>query len=151
MITQTIDGIPFRLQEPFDFTFLHEYGRIFRVWDDQDSGNICFAAKRNGERTFIKFAGAPTARGCDTPADAVRRLKDALPVYQALHHPALAEFLNAREIAGGFALVFRYTDAVCMGRMYPESHARFLALPMEIKLKIYDDILDFLAHTVDSG
>ena len=34
MITQTIDGISFRLKAPFDFTFLHEYGRIFRVWDD---------------------------------------------------------------------------------------------------------------------
>ncbi|MBQ2709738.1 MAG: serine/threonine protein kinase [Clostridia bacterium] len=151
MITQTIDGISFRLKAPFDFTFLHEYGRIFRIWDDQDSGNICFAAEYNGERTFIKFAGASTARGCDTPTEAVARLKAALPVYQSLRHPALAEFLGAREIGGGFAMLFRYADAACMGRMYPESRSRFLALPIEARLRVYSDILDFLAYTAASG
>ena len=54
---QCIDGIPFKLKSPFDFSFLSEYGRVFKVFDDQDSGNICFGTEKDGQRYFIKFAG----------------------------------------------------------------------------------------------
>lgn len=37
-----IDGVSFRMKEAFDFSFLRKYGRVFKVFDDQDSGNICF-------------------------------------------------------------------------------------------------------------
>lgn len=39
---QYIDGLPYKLKAPFDFEFIHRYGRVFKVFDDQDSGNICF-------------------------------------------------------------------------------------------------------------
>ena len=35
---------------------------MFKVYDDQDSGNICFGTEKDGQRYFIKFAGAPTER-----------------------------------------------------------------------------------------
>ena len=57
--TQWIDGVSFILKAPFDFSFLSEYGEIFRVFDDQDSGNICFGAAKGEVKRFIKFAGAP--------------------------------------------------------------------------------------------
>ena len=50
MVEQQLDGIPFRLKEPFDFGFVSRWGRIFQVFDDQDSGNICFGTEQNGER-----------------------------------------------------------------------------------------------------
>lgn len=40
MIYQEIDNIKFKMNEPFDFEFLHKYGTVFKVFDDQDSGNI---------------------------------------------------------------------------------------------------------------
>jgi serine/threonine-protein kinase len=42
MINQTVDGINFKMQAYFDFSFLEKYGKVFKVFDDQDSGNICF-------------------------------------------------------------------------------------------------------------
>lgn len=40
---QYIDGIPFKLKSAFDFSFIKEYGTVFKIYDDQSSGNICFA------------------------------------------------------------------------------------------------------------
>lgn len=57
---QYIDGIPFKLKSAFDFSFMKEYGTVFKVYDDQDSGNICFGTEKDGQRYFVKFAGAPT-------------------------------------------------------------------------------------------
>ena len=44
MIFQGIDGIRFKMREPFDFGFLKGYGRVFRVFDEQDSGIAAFIA-----------------------------------------------------------------------------------------------------------
>lgn len=48
---QYIDGIPYRTKEDFDFSFLGRYGRVFQVFDDQDSGNICFGVE-SGENAI---------------------------------------------------------------------------------------------------
>lgn len=77
---QYIDGIPFKLKSAFDFSFLKEYGTVFKVFDDQDSGNICFGTEKDGQRRFIKFAGAPAERYGGDPEDAVARLKTTLPI-----------------------------------------------------------------------
>jgi len=61
MITQQIDGVRYKLKEPFDFSFISKYGKVFQVFDGQDSGNICFGVEKDGRRYFVKFAGAPTA------------------------------------------------------------------------------------------
>ena len=44
-VIQQIDGISFKMKENFDFSFLQEYGKVFKVFDDQDSGNICFGTE----------------------------------------------------------------------------------------------------------
>lgn len=77
---QHIDGIPFKLKSAFDFSFLKEYGTVFKVFDDQDSGNICFGTEKDGQRCFIKFAGTPAERYGGDPEDAVARLKTTLPI-----------------------------------------------------------------------
>ena len=148
---QTIDGIPYRLKGPFDFSFLHEYGTVFRIFDDQDSGNICFGTERDGRRYFIKFAGAPTERGTGNPAEAVARLRTALPVYRDLRHKNLIRLAGAKEIGGGLALVFQWADGDCMGRMYPASHRRFLRLPLDARLTVFRDILSFFEYTAAQG
>ena len=66
---------------------------MFKVYDDQDSGNICFVTEKDGQRYFIKFAGAPTERYNGNPADAIARLKATLPVYSELQHENLIEYV----------------------------------------------------------
>lgn len=149
---QYIDGHPYKMKAPYDFSFInHQYGKVFKVFDDQDSGNICFGTEKDGERYFVKFAGAPTESYNGTCEDAVRRLKSTLPVYEKLRHKNLIQFVKAEETGGGFAMVFGWADGDCMGRMYPASHRRFMSLPAEEKMKVFRDILDFLDYTAASG
>lgn len=48
-------------------------------------------------------------------------------------------------------MVFEWADGDCMGRMYPASHRRFMALPAEDRLTVLDDILCFLAYVASQG
>lgn len=148
---QRIDGIPFRLKSPFDFDFLARYGRVFTVFDDQDSGNICFGMEKDGERRFVKFAGAPTVRYEGTATDAIVRLRATEPVYRALAHESLVRLIEAAEVGGGYALVFDWAEGDCMGKQYPASRARFFALPIADKLRVYRDILAFHALVAEAG
>lgn len=184
---QYIDGLPYKMKAPFDFGFIHTYGKVFKIFDDQDSGNICFgvcdsrenavlqtqvgrevtlqlqsvgdgdvcypaeSAGNGAPRYFIKFAGAPTKEYDGTPEDAVERLKSTLPVYMDLKHPCLIELLDAQDIAGGFAMVFRWAEGDCMGRMYPMEHHRFMNLPVEDRLQVFRDVLSFLEYVHERG
>lgn len=147
-----IDTVSFFLKTPHDFSFLAAYGRAFKVFDDQDSGNICFGVeKADGERYFIKYAGAHTLRMYITPEEAVRNLKNALPLYKNLRHESLIPFLGTLETENGFGLVFQWTEGLCMGRMYPESHARFMALSIDEKLEVFRNIQAFLDSVHRAG
>ncbi len=154
---QYIDGLPYKMKAYFDFAFIHEYGKVFKVYDDQDSGNICFGVygKDDGTgetpRYFVKFAGAPTERYDGTPEDAIARLKATVPIYRDLAHPCLTELVEAREIAGGYVMVFKWAEGDCMGRMYPEEHRRIMSLPKEARLQIFRDVLVFLEHVHEQG
>lgn len=43
---QMIDHVPCKLKAPYDFSFIRTYGEVFKVYDDQDSGNICFGVRK---------------------------------------------------------------------------------------------------------
>ena len=129
---QYIDGIPFKLKSTFDFSFMKEYGTVFKVYDDQDSGNICFGTEKDGQRYFVKFAGAPTEQYGGDPADAISRLKATLPIYSDLKHENLIELIEAKEIGAGFAA----------------AHRRFMQLPINDRLAVFSDILSFLECVV---
>ena len=141
-----IDGVPYQLKAPFDFTFMQKFGKVFKVFDEQESGNICFGVEKNSRRHFVKFAGAPTVSYPGKPEDAVSRLRDSVPVYKDLAHPHLIRLLDAEEIGNGFAVVFEWVDAVCMGKQYPDEREKFMRLPIEKKLQAYWDIMEFHAH-----
>lgn len=148
---QKIDGIEFKMKEEFDFNFLREYGKVFKVFDDQDSGNICFETEKDKQKYFIKFAGAKTAEYDGEPSDAVSRLKATVPIYKKLRHKNLIEYIDSKEIGNSFAMIFKWADGECMGRMYPESHRRFMSCSNDIKLKVFSDILDFIKYTAEQN
>lgn len=143
---QYVDGVPFKLKSAYDFGFLKKYGTVFKVYDDQDSGNICFGTEKDGQRYFIKFAGAPTEQYTGDPAEAIARLKATLPVYSDLHHENLIELIEAGDVGGGFAMVFRWVPGDCMARMYPAAHRRFMQLPVDARLTVFRDILSFFEY-----
>jgi ribosomal protein S18 acetylase RimI-like enzyme len=148
-VRMCVDGVDFFMGKPFDFSFLKKYGTVFKVFDEQDSGNICFGVEKDGKRYFVKFAGAPTVCYKGEKIDAINRLKPAAKTYTDLSHPNLIKFLFAEEIGGGFAAVFEWTDAVGIGRMYPQNHRRFNALPLEKHMKVFDEILAFHKHVAE--
>ncbi|MBQ8967495.1 serine/threonine protein kinase [Ruminococcus sp.] len=151
MITQTINGIKFKMASYHDLSFLEDYGEVFKVFDDQDSGNICFGVDSPEGRLFIKYAGAPTAEYSGAPADAIMRLKASAEIYHKLSHPALIRFREARSMGTGYGLVFDWAEGECMGRMYEDSHRKIMALPVTEKLGIFAAVTDFLKHTAATG
>jgi serine/threonine-protein kinase len=150
-LIQEVDGVPYKLKAPFDFGFLSRFGTVFKVYDDQDSGNICFGMQADGERLFVKFAGAPTEQYDGTAADAIDRLRAACRIYEDLSHPNLVRLIRTELCGDGLAAVFEWVEAVCMGRMYPASRKAFLLLAQADKLQIFKDILSFHAHVAACG
>ena len=145
-----IDGVEFELKGSFDFGFLREYGKVFRVFDKQDSGNLCFGVNNGAQKLFLKIAGAETMRANIIPPKAVERLRTTSEVYDALKHPYLLKLIGHEDIPGGYLHVFEWFDGLCMGRQYGHT-MRFLDLPVDEKLKIYSCILDFHSHVNRCG
>lgn len=148
---QWIDDIPLKLKAPFDLSFLGKYGKVFKVFDGQDSGNLCFGVKDVGKRYFVKFAGVPTDYYTGTIESAVERLKAAVPAYRDLAHPTLIKFVKAEEIGGGFVVIFEWVDAVCAHPMYPADFQKFKQVPLESRIRIFEDILDFHVNVAAKG
>ena len=151
MIFQYVDGIKYKMGAKFDFSFLKKYGTVFKVFDDQDSGNICFGINGDKGKIFVKFAGAPTAEYEGNTYDAIKRLKGTLPVYRDIKHDSLIKLITAEEIDNGFALVYEWADGKCMGRMYEDDHRFIMALPVKEKLSIFDTVISFLQSVHNSG
>lgn len=149
LITQSVDGVACRLKHPFDLSFLERYGTVFQIFDDQDSGNLCFGTEKEGKRYFVKFAGAPTVRSGISAQEAISNLQAALPVYRALQHKNLIRYIRDEPAGGGHAAVFDWVDGISMGRMYPEAKERFMRLPISVHVQLYSDILDFFVYLHD--
>ncbi|HEX2857553.1 MAG TPA: hypothetical protein VHO26_08770 [Propionibacteriaceae bacterium] len=118
-VIRMVDGVPVRLREELDLGFLSRWGRVFRVFDLQDSGSLCVGLEGRAGRLFVKYAGALTVRYEGRIEDAVASLRDAAGRYRALAHPTLLPLLESVDIGShGHALVFPWSDAVCIGRQY---------------------------------
>ncbi len=148
---QYIDGIPCKLKSAFDFSFLSKYGKIFKVFDDQDSGNICFGVEKDNAKYFIKFAGAPTERSTISAEEAMANLKYTTSIYKDLKHDSLIKYISDEEVGGGYAVIFEWVNAECMGRMYPLSRKKFMTMSLEKKMQVFEDILIFHKHVAEQN
>nr|WP_245959401.1 serine/threonine protein kinase [Neobacillus piezotolerans] len=157
-----VDGIVFGLQEEHDFGWLANYGKVFCVFDRQDSGNIAFGIERGGIKKLVKFAGAKPLRYSGKPEDAVARLKEAAPLYEELSHPHLVRLEDHFAVGGGYALVFEWFDGEClhMPDMFPPPKKytdpespfyRFRQLPLERRLEALDCIFEFHVFVEKKG
>jgi serine/threonine protein kinase len=150
VIVKYLDGLPVCLRKPHDLTFLSRWGRVFRVFDQQDSGNLCFGIDGLDRRVFVKYAGAPTLRYEGSVADAVAWGRRAVEVYRALAHPTLTRLREAGDLGQGHAMVFDWTDALPVGRQYEQSH-RLASLSLPQRVDAVRQIYDFHVHAAAMG
>lgn len=124
-----------------DLAALTATGRVFVVFDAQDSGHVSYGAQYGDDRWFIK-----TARTQDT----VRALRIAERLHAAVRHPAIVPQLALVESSdGGLAGVYPWVDGQVLYPM-PKSPrtdpahplARFRALPVHQVLDALDALLD---------
>lgn len=142
LVVQNIDGINYELLEAFDMSFVSKYGKVFKVFDQQDSGCICFGVESEGKKIFIKVAGAKTVRSKLDTSEAIKNLQYACKVYEELRCKNLVSLIDKVEINDGYASIFEWTDAECMGKQYQSRH-KFFELPIEERINIIDEILEF--------
>jgi len=152
-VVQQIDGVHFKLKEPYDFSFLNNYGRVFKVFDGQSSGNVSFGVRDGARRYFIKFAGARPERYENfngDPASAIIRLKNAAEIYRNLKHPDLIKFINAEKIGGGYAIIFEWEDAAGI-EPFGSPENIFMNMPVDKKMRAFESIMKFHAHVAANG
>ncbi|MCM3271259.1 serine/threonine protein kinase [Paenibacillus elgii] len=161
-VTVSIDGVSFQLKEPHPFDWLQKLGRVFCVFDQQDSGNLSFGIERQGRKKFVKYAGAPTVAYTGTPQEAITRLKQALPLYEALNHPHLIMLEEHFGVQKGYAAVFDWFDGECLHSHWsfppPQKYThpdspffRFRQLSVEERLRSLNCIFSFHVYVEASG
>lgn len=162
MVEIKLGKVTFSLKEAQDFSWLLELGEPFAVFSQNDSGNVSFGVEKNGERLFVKYAGARTVRFEGDPAEAVAALRRAGQVYKDLLHPGVVEYVQSIETQHGLALVFRWTQGECLHAYWsfdekpkythPDSpYVKFQALPLEKKQAAAEVLFDFLAFAGEQG
>ncbi|MGI5899099.1 MAG: hypothetical protein ACOX8S_04145 [Christensenellales bacterium] len=161
MIRYNIDGVSFDMKSQHDFSFLRSCGRVFRSFDQSDSGNISFGLDDGNEKYFVKVAGGMTVNSCTSPQRAIEALKSAMPIYCELAHPHLVQLVDHFPANGLYAAVFKWAEGDCLFDYWNfqkyESNCqmppreRFKKLPMDEKIAAFDTIFDFLMHTESKG
>ncbi len=150
----SLDSVSFQLKDKHDFEWLRSLGEVFCVFDEQDSGNICFGIEKSGIKRFVKYAGAKTLEYSGQPEDAIARLKQSIPLYEKLKHPHLIKLINHFQVAEGYALEFDWFDGECLHSHWsfppPQKYThpdspffRFKQLPIEFRLVSLKCIFEF--------
>lgn len=147
-----IDGVPYLALEEPDLSWLRPYGTVFRVFDQQNSGNLCFGVEGRFGRLFIKFAGARPINYRGKPENAVAALKDAMPLYDR-QHPALTKLLaHGATNGGGYAAIFAWRDALPLcAASGPSAMNRLRRLPLEKTLRMLDSVFDLHLNLAQDG
>jgi serine/threonine-protein kinase len=162
LITIAIDKVSFQLQEEQNFLWLKNWGDVFCVFDEQDSGNISFGVEKNKEKFFVKYAGAKPVEYSGNPKDAVDRLKQAVPVYKKLQHPNLIKLIDHFPVENGYAAVFEWFEGECLHSHWsfggiakytnPQSpFYRFKKLDIKKRLDALDTIFSFHTYVEAQG
>ncbi|WP_075619154.1 protein kinase domain-containing protein [Paenisporosarcina indica] len=152
-----LDHVSFQLKEKHDFEWLKCLGEVFCVFDEQDSGNICFGIEKGGVKKFVKYAGAKTVEYSGKPEDAIARLKRSISLYENLNHPHLVNLIECFDVENGYVSVFEWVNGECLHSpgAFPPPHKynhpdspfyRFKQLPVEYRLESIKRIFEFHAH-----
>ncbi len=145
MIKLEVNGLGLELKTFHDFSWLKDYGHVFCVFDRLISGNLCLGTELNGEKLFIKYAGASTLNYAGSPQRAIDRLHEAEEKYTQLKHPKLSSITSQFTTSSGFGLVFRWFEGFALAPL--EAHMRALrGLSLPSRLRLFDALADFMVH-----
>lgn len=139
-----VDGHEVLLREPHDFSWLSAYGRVFMVLQGSVTGCLGFGVEKDGERFYLRYAGALPHGFFGDPGRAAADMQDAEALYAKVKHPALNELLFANALPGGRVQVFRWLNGFPLSPPQ-ENYARFRALPLLQRLAAFDVLIDLLA------
>lgn len=109
-----LNQVTFQLKEHHNFDWLIKLGTVFAVFDQQDSGNICFGVEKDGHKKFIKYAGAQTIAYNGTSGAAIERLKKSVSLYNKLKHESLITLIEHLPTQNGYVLIFDWFDGECL-------------------------------------
>ena len=158
-----IDGISFFMKDNYDFSFLEEFGRVFTVFADNDSGNISFGVINDDhQKQFIKIAGLKTIHSIISRSQAVDNLKQAVKVYEDLQHPTLIQLLDHFEKDEMYIAIFEWVDGECLfdywnfdvykkNPLLVSPAQKFKKLSLRKKLEYFQTIFDFLLYVEEKG
>lgn len=150
--TLQVDGIPFQARGEVALDWLAPYGRVFYVFDQLTSGNLCFGVDGPYGKLFIKYAGAKPLNFSGRPEDAAATLQNAMPLYQHAH-PALTRLLAHGHTGQGYAAVFAWRDAPALRPFPPDGaiRTRVRGLQLQRSLKMLDMVFDLHAQLAADG
>ena len=140
--------------------YLQSIGDVFALFDEeiQDSGNISYGIRTEGERYFVKTAGRP-----DNPdphlshAERVSMLRNAIHLRRGCNYHTLPALHQVVESPTGPLLVYEWvngelvrTDAA--SREHPGStFQRFRGLPSEEILSVLDQVYELHYRLAQTG
>ncbi len=162
MVKINLGNITFRLKEQQDFSWLEKYGKAFWCVDETGSGCICIGMEEAGKRYFLKIAGVNTIEADVTPEESVKILKDAVPVYYDLEHPALIKIVEAYAYKKFYIAVFEWADGECLfdhwnfekyktDSTIKSPKEKFKELPPGKKIIVTDVLFSFLDNVNKKG
>jgi serine/threonine-protein kinase len=156
-VVHEVDGVSFILKEKHAFDWLTPLGTVFRVFDQQDSGNISFGlVRKDGQKQFVKYAGARTLQANDmiSTAEAIRHLQSSVLIYEELAHDRLIRLIDHFATDDGYACVFDWVEGECLHSHWsfpppakyedPRSpYVQFRQLQVQTRIQAMERILDF--------
>ena len=157
MAVITIDDISFEIKKQgFNFDFLHDYGKVFAVFDKNDSGNISFGVENNEKKYFIKVGGVQTLNVNENHKieTVIAILIHAADIYKTLRHSSLVNLVDNKEIQNGYILVFDWFNGECMNEHWTydkyskythekSAFYRYIRLDQKFLLKSINKIFEF--------
>lgn len=150
-VTHELDGVEFLLAQKEDLSFIRSYGRVFRVFDDHDSGNISFGLVDGDRKRFIKLAGTRTVESSVSAEIAINNLQRAEQIYRDLDHPNIVHFIESFEHGPYYGLIFDWANGGLLRRIYTATFERFRALPFRERLAAFNTVIHVMQHVHDSG
>ena len=140
--------------------YLLTVGDVFAVFDEeiQDSGNISYGVRAEGERYFVKTAGHPdNSDSYLSHAERVSMLRNAVHLRQGCHCHTLPVLHQVVESPTGPLIVYEWvngelvrTDAA--RREHPGStFQRFRGLPSEEILNVLDQVYELHYELAQKG
>ena len=140
--------------------YLHAIGCVFAVFDErtQDSGNVSYGVRIDGERYFVKTAGDPEDLRPLLPHPArVSLLRNAVRVWRGCGHSALPRLYRMIKSPSGPLLIYQWVEGERLGAHHAlrddprSSFQRFRRLPVPEITRALDVVYELHEELARSG